>query len=74
MLETFFKDIFTEKDGDSYCVAKVLWFFGVVGFIGLATWAVVIHGKDFNAQDYGIGLGSVLGGGGIGVAQKGKTE
>ncbi len=74
MCNQFLKDLFTEKDGESFCVAKVLWFCGVIGFITLAAWSIIVHGNAFNAQDYGVGLGTTLGGGGLGVAQKGKTE
>ena len=67
------KDLITEKDGESYCPERLLLIAGVVVFLALAMYAVW-HGKDFNAQDYGIGLGSLLGGGGAGIWAKGKSE
>lgn len=66
-------DIFTEKDGETYCVGRVLWVAGCVLFYLLAMWAV-FHGKDFDPQNYGLGLGGVLAGGGAGVALKGREE
>jgi len=67
------KDLVTEADGESFCPERVLLIIGALVFLGLAVFAV-FHGKDFNAQDYGIGFGSLLGGGGAGIWAKGKAE
>lgn len=54
-------------DGD---VAKVLWAAGVLMYLTLAAYAVIAAGKDFDMQAFGIGLASVLAGGGTGVGVK----
>lgn len=54
-------------DGD---VAKVLWTAGVLMYLALAGYAVIAAGKDFDMQAFGIGLASVLAGGGAGVGVK----
>jgi len=46
--------------------AKLGWMASVAGFLGLAGVAVIVHKNPFVAQDYGIGAGALLGGGGLG--------
>ena len=65
--------LFTGKDGETYDLGRILWAVAAVGFVVFAAIAV-LHGKDFNPQDYGIGAGSLLGGGGAGIGLKSKTE
>jgi hypothetical protein len=72
-MKKLLKDIFTEKDNSTFCMAKVLWCAGVVSLITLS-YIAVLHGKDYSPSEYGTGLGAALGGGGLGVILKGKTE
>jgi hypothetical protein len=67
------KDLFTEKDGESFCPARLGLLVGLITFICLSFLAV-FHGKDFDPQNWGIGYGSLLGGGGAGIWAKGKSE
>jgi hypothetical protein len=67
------KDLVTESDGVSYCPARLLWITGAIAFIMLSFYAA-IHGKDFNSQDFGLGYGGLLAGGGSSVLLKGKVE
>ena len=46
--------------------AKIIWLSSAVGFLGLAGVSVIWHRNPFVAQDYGIGAGALLGGGGLG--------
>ncbi len=69
----FLKDLFTESDGVSFCPARLLWIIGSLSFISLS-FVAVWHGKDFNAQDWGLGYGGLLAGGGGAIALKGKVE
>lgn len=67
------KHCLTGIDGESYDVARVLLFLGGIAFIvysGYHVW----HNRSFDFQSYGIGLGSILGGGGAGIGLKAKTE
>ena len=66
-------DLFTEKDNTTFCMAKFLWCVGVISLIALS-FIAVWHGRDYSPSDYGTGLGAALGGGGVGVILKGKTE
>lgn len=63
------KDILTELDGETYDISKLLWAFGVVVFIGLSIVAVC-KGQLWNPAEYGLGMGSLLAGGGAGVKFK----
>lgn len=72
-MNKFLKDCVTGIDGESYDIGRAALALVSIGFVVFAGWAV-FHGKDFNPQDYGIGAGSILGGGGAGIAMKGKTE
>ncbi len=69
----FLNDLLTESDGISFCPARLLWIIGVLAFIALSFYAV-FHGKEFDPQNWGLGYGGLLAGGGVGVAQKGKVE
>lgn len=73
MWKKFCKDVFTEKDGETFCPARALWILGSFVFFGLAMLAA-FKGKDFDPQAYGIGLGTLTGLGGAGVMLKGQTE
>ena len=46
---------------------------GCAGFIGAAI-VHVIHNGQFDPQSYGIGLGALLGGTGIGMGAKARGE
>jgi len=67
------KDLVTEKDGESYCPARIGMLVGLMVFIALSIYAV-LHGKDFDPMQWGGGYGSLLGGGGAGIWAKGKAE
>ena len=67
------KHILTGIDGETYDPARVIWVAISFTFIVGALYGI-FHGKDFNMQDFGIGSGALLGGGGAGVAVKSKTE
>lgn len=68
------KDITTAKDGESFDVGRVLLLAIALGFVILAFWDIVILAHAFNPKDYGIGGGSILGGGGAGIGFKKDTE
>ena len=69
----FFKDILTEADGTSYCPARLLLIVGSIAFIFLSFYAVY-HGKEFDPQNWGLGYGGLLAGGGGWILMKGKVE
>lgn len=72
-MQQLLKDIFTGKDGETYDVGRILWFIFGLSFIVFSA-VELYHGGHFSANDFGLGSGSLLGGGGVGIGLKGKTE
>lgn len=69
-----FTDLFTTKNGDAWDVGRVLWALGVIAFIGLAGWAVIVNKEHFDGLAYGGGLAAALAAGGWALGAKAKTE
>jgi hypothetical protein len=72
-MKALLKDIATCLDGETYDVGRVLLIVGVVALILFAGIAVCRNGT-FDPQNFGLGLGGLLGGGGAGLGFKAKTE
>jgi hypothetical protein len=70
----FVNDLLTGIDNQTFDIARVLWAVTVVTFLVLSCWNVVETKQPFDYQQFGIGAGLVLAGGGAGVALKGRTE
>jgi len=71
-MKVWMNSLLTEEDDKTPNVAAILWIVGAVFFVvfaGIAVW----KSGTFDAQSYGIGFGSVLGGGGAGLALKQKS-
>jgi hypothetical protein len=66
-------DILTENDGVTICPGRMALIFGASTFLALAIWAVYLK-HDFDAQSFGLGYGSLLGGGLAGIWAKSKTD
>lgn len=64
MFSQLAKDISTGKDGESYSIARILVIAGVLAFIGLSV-ADFLHSLSFHPQEFGMGLGGLLGGAGL---------
>ena len=60
---TFFKDIVTGIDGESFDIGRVLWIGGAGAFLFMAVYHVLNHGV-FDPMGFGAGYGGVLAGGG----------
>lgn len=69
------KDLFTEKDGESFCPLRAGFIIGFLILIGL-TLKDVADGKTFldHAKDWASGVADYLGLGGAAVAGKNFTE
>jgi len=68
-----FKDILTEDDGETYCAARLCSIACIFGFLAIAI-IHVLHGKDIDFSQLGIGFGTVLGGGGVMIGAKAATQ
>jgi hypothetical protein len=73
-MNKFVKDMLTLANGEDFDVGRVLWAIAVLVFLGLAIYDTVAHGKPFDAQAFGIGLGSVMAAGGLALKLKHETE
>ena len=68
-----FKDILTEDDGQTYCMARVCVFIGVLSFCAIGM-AHVFKGIPIDFSQFGIGFGAILGGGGVLIGGKAATQ
>ncbi|MDE1988883.1 MAG: hypothetical protein KGI82_00295 [Betaproteobacteria bacterium] len=66
-------DWFTEADGKSFDVVRLLYVCGVLSYIGMAIWALA-KGDPWNPQDYGYGFAAVLASGGAAIGLRANFE
>ena len=69
----FLKDILTGLDGESYDVGRVLLVVAFLVGLGLTVYCTIVQ-IPFNLEQYGIGIGSLLMGGGGALLLKARTE
>lgn len=69
----FIRHLLTGIDGKSYDVGRVLWLYIGIAFIAFEAYELH-HGGHFDPNNFGIGSGAILGGGGAGIGLKAKTE
>lgn len=74
LASTVLKHITTEKDGESYDVAKILWVLGTLIFFGLVIYTTIKLPASFNMMNFGLAFGGILTGGGAAVKIKETTE
>jgi len=67
------KDILTEDNNETYCAARVCAIAALFGFLAIAI-IHVLHGKDIDFSQLGIGFGTVLGGSGVMIGAKAATQ
>ena len=72
-LKRFVIDLFTEDDNHTWCIARVSAFLSLCSFIGLGI-AHVYMNHQFQPSEYGVGIGSVLGGAGVMIGGKAATQ
>ena len=64
------RQVLTGVDNETYDIARVLGFCGVVVYLGLG----VANWRQFQPQDFGIGFGAAIGGMGAAIGMKAKAE
>lgn len=67
-------DWLTGVDGKTHDPARAGLLLGIITFLFLAVWAVVMLKQTWSPQEFGIGLGGLLAGGGAAIGLKAKTE
>jgi hypothetical protein len=69
----FFKDMLTEDDNQTFCLARFCTFVAVASFV-IIGFIHVYRGGVFDFSQFGMGIGSVLGGGGVLIGGKAATQ
>lgn len=72
-VEKFLRDCFTGRDSKTWDIGRILWALSVIVYLSLAIWDVAAT-HTFEYQEFGIGIGAVLAGGGLGINLKKSTE
>lgn len=67
------KHILTLADNQTYDAGRVLWAIGTLAYIGF-TWYALLHDWKWDAQDWAIGFGAIMTGGGAALWAKKDTE
>jgi len=70
---TFFRQLFIGANGNADEMA-VLCVLGLLTFLALSIWTVVVQDKPFDPQAFGIGLGAAIGAAALGMGLKAKAE
>ena len=73
MLTRLLIELLTERDNDTFDIGRVLAALTIVVFLGLSVYTTVNTGK-FDAQEFGIGAGSVFAGLGGYIAMKKEVK
>lgn len=73
MSDLKWRDLWTERDGDTPCFVRILTAIGVSSFIALTTFAV-LHGQSFSYSDWAIGFATIVAGGAGAARLKLQTE
>lgn len=69
----FFKDLFTEDDGQTWCFARVSSGVGVITYTAMGITHVIQH-DNISFNDFGIGFGALLAGCAAVIAGKAATQ
>ena len=72
-MKQFLHHLLTGRDNRTWDVARVLLFCGGIVFLGCTLFSV-FKTLQFDMEKFGYGLGSLLGGGGIGIGAKAHAE
>lgn len=74
MMPVWIKNLMTGKDNETYDFIRVAAILGVIQGLGLTLYTVVCQQQHFNLEQFGVGLGAMLGGAGAGIGLKSNTE
>lgn len=68
------KDWFTEVDGETFDIVRMLAVVSIITGISLAVVAVMVKGQEFNYQDYGLGTAALFAGVGVALGMKKESN
>lgn len=71
-MSKFFRDLLTQNDNQTFCIARVGVFLGTISFIALG-FIHTIYNHTIDFSGFGMGLGGILGGAGIYVGSQAAT-
>jgi len=71
-MKSFFKNLLTGKDNETYDIGRVTWLLGIIAVIGLAIYEVTI--AQVSLRELAEALGIVSGAGGASVMMKKDAE
>lgn len=74
VVEKFFRDVTTEKDGESFDVKRILWIVGVFSYLLFSGYGVIANKMEFDMEHFGAGLALVLAAGGLNQMIGSKSE
>jgi hypothetical protein len=73
MMNKFIQDMLTEDDNNTYCIARFAVLLGVITFCVIGVFHVY-RGLALDFSQFGVGFGSLLGGGGVLIGGKAVTQ
>lgn len=68
-MKKYLQDLLTETDNKTFCPVRIIAILGALQYLGLAVVNYAQHGV-FDAQNYAIGFGALLGGVGVALGLK----
>lgn len=74
LLRQFIKDILTTSNGECYDMGRACTVVCILALIVISLIDVLYNQHTFAMQDFGIAVGVILGGSGVNLALKAKTE
>ncbi len=66
-------DWFTESDGKTFDVVRLLYVLGVLSYIGMSIWSL-FRGQHWEPEQYGYGFAATLVGGGAAIGIRAHLE
>jgi hypothetical protein len=71
-VKKYLHDILTEANNETFCPIRIIAIIGVLQYFAMA-WAHYVQHGIFDAQNYAIGFGALLGGVGVALGLKKDT-
>lgn len=73
-IKNVWKQVFTEPDNKTACVVRIAGVCATVQGLALTAYAVVVQHAAFSLQEYGLGIGALLGALGVALGIKKDSQ